>query len=57
MLDVLGNEIKRLARLRKVNPSIKELEVEQLKDVVRLSYSHIQEAQLRLDAVRFIVTS
>lgn len=57
MLDVLGNEIKRLARLRKVNPSIKEHEVDQLKDVVRLSFSHIQESQLRLDAVRFIVTS
>ena len=57
MLDTLGGEIKRLARLRKVNPSIKEQEIEQLKDVVRLSFSHIQEAQLRLDAVRFIVTS
>lgn len=57
MLDVLGGEIKRLARLKKVNPSIKDDEVEQLKDVVRLSYSHIQEAQVRLDSVRFIVTS
>ncbi len=57
MLDALGAEIKRLARLRKVNASIKEDEVEQLKDVVRLSYSNIQEAQIRLDAVRFIVTS
>ncbi len=57
MLDVLGGEIKRLARLKKINPSIKDEEIEQLKDVVRLSYSHIQDAQIRLDAVRFIVTS
>jgi ATP-dependent helicase HepA len=57
MLDALGAEIKRLARLRKVNASIKEDEIEQLKDVVRLSYSNIQEAQIRLDAVRFVVTS
>jgi ATP-dependent helicase HepA len=57
MLDALGAEIKRLARLKKVNPSIKEDEIEQLKDIVRLSYSHIQDAQIRLDAVRFIVTS
>ena len=57
MLDTLGTEIKRLARLKKVNSSIKEDEIEQLKDVVRLSYSNIQDAQIRLDAVRFIVTS
>ncbi|MEQ1635638.1 MAG: RNA polymerase-associated protein RapA [Methylococcales bacterium] len=57
MLESLGSEIKRLARLKKVNSSIKEDEIEQIKDVVRLSYSNIQDAQIRLDAVRFIVTS
>lgn len=57
MLDTLGAEIKRLARLKKVNTSIKEDEIQQLKEVVQLSYSNIQEAQIRLDAVRFIVTS
>ena len=49
-------EIKRLARLQKVNPSIKPEEIEQLKDMATLAHGHIQTAQLRLDAVRFIIT-
>lgn len=57
MLDSLTQEIKRLVRLKKVNPSIKTDEIEQLKDVTLLDHENIQAAQLRLDAVRFIITS
>jgi len=57
MLDSLTNEIKRLVRLKKVNPSIRTEEIELLKDLTMLSHEHIQAAQLRLDAVRFIITS
>lgn len=57
MLESLSAEIKRLARLQKVNPSIKTEEIEQLKDVAMLAHENIQSAQLRLDAVRFIITS
>jgi len=57
MLESLSTEIKRLARLQKVNPSIKTEEIEQLKDVAMLAHENIQAAQLRLDAVRFIITS
>jgi ATP-dependent helicase HepA len=57
MLDSLSMEIKRLVRLKKVNPSIKTEEVEQLKDLTLLAHEHIQQARLRLDAVRFIITS
>ncbi|MEQ1621081.1 MAG: RNA polymerase-associated protein RapA [Methylococcales bacterium] len=57
MLESLSAEIKRLVRLQKVNPSIKTEEIEQLKDVAMLAHENIQSAQLRLDAVRFIITS
>ena len=57
MLAVLTAEIKRLVRLKKVNPGIKATEIEQLKEMTLLSHESIQDAQLRLDAVRFIITS
>ena len=57
MLDSLTAEIKRLVRLKKINPSIKSEEIEYLKDMTLLAHEHIQAAQLRLDAVRFLITS
>ncbi|MDD5579689.1 MAG: RNA polymerase-associated protein RapA [Methylobacter sp.] len=57
MLASLTNEIKRLVRLRKVNPTIKTEEIEELKDITMLAHENIQAAQLRLDAVRFLITS
>ncbi|MEI6270162.1 MAG: RNA polymerase-associated protein RapA, partial [Methylococcaceae bacterium] len=57
MLESLTTEIKRLVRLKKVNPTIKTEEIEQLKDRTMLAHENIQVAHLRLDAVRFIITS
>jgi len=57
MLESLTNEIKRLVRLKKVNPAIKSDEIEELKDITMLIHENIQAAQLRLDAVRFVITS
>ncbi len=57
MLATLTAEIKRLVRLKKINPSIKEQEIEQLKDMTMMAHENITQAQLRLDAVRFIITS
>jgi ATP-dependent helicase HepA len=57
MLDSLTAEIKRLVRLKKVNPAIKTEEIEQLKDTTMLAHENIQAAHLRLDAVRFVITS
>lgn len=57
MIAALTGELKRLVRLKKINPGIKDLEIEQLKETVMLSHECIQDAQLRLDAVRFVVTS
>jgi len=57
MLESLTTEIKRLVRLKKVNPTIKTEEIKQLKDRTMLAHENIQVAHLRLDAVRFIITS
>jgi len=56
MLESLTAEIKRLARLQKVNFSIKNDEIEDLKDKTLLIHENIQITQLRLDAVRFVIT-
>jgi len=57
MIAVMTAEIKRMVRLKKINPGIKDGEIQQMKDMTLLSHDSIQEAQLRLDAVRFVITS
>ncbi|MEE9339264.1 MAG: RNA polymerase-associated protein RapA, partial [Methylococcaceae bacterium] len=57
MMETLSSEIKRLLRLKKINPSIKEQEIEQLKETILLSDKNIRQTQLRLDAIRFVITN
>ncbi|HBA65424.1 MAG TPA: RNA polymerase-associated protein RapA [Methylococcaceae bacterium] len=57
MLETMTGEIKRLTRLKQVNPSIREDEIEFQKETAMLLHENIQDAQLRLDAVRFVITS
>ncbi len=57
MLESLTGEIKRLQRLKEINPSIKEQEIEHLQQVTILAHENIQASQLKLDAVRFVVTA
>ncbi|MFA5982657.1 MAG: RNA polymerase-associated protein RapA [Methylococcaceae bacterium] len=57
MLDALSKEIKRLVRLKKLNPSIKAEEIEQLKDRAMLCHEQLESTRLRLDAIRFVITS
>jgi ATP-dependent helicase HepA len=57
MISTMTGEIKRLVRLKKINPGIKDQEIQQLKDQTLLAHESIQDAQLRLDAVRFVITS
>ncbi len=57
MLTSLSAEIKRLVRLKKLNPAIKTEEIEQLKDMTMLVHEYMATTQLRLDAVRFVITS
>ncbi|MGR9087096.1 MAG: RNA polymerase-associated protein RapA [Gammaproteobacteria bacterium] len=56
MLKSLTGEIKRLVSLKKVNPTIRQEEIEHLKDRTVLLHENIQAAELRLDAVRFVIT-
>ena len=57
MMQDLDAEIKRLERLRKINPSIRSEEIDQLKECRIVSSEQIKKAQLRLDAVRFVITA
>lgn len=56
MLAALTAEIRRLVRLQKINPGIRNDEIEQMKNRVLSTHEHILAAQLKLDAVRFIIT-
>ncbi len=57
MIAIMTGEIKRMVRLKKINPSIKDQEIEQAKETTMLLHESIQDAQLRLDAVRFVITA
>lgn len=57
MLKISTQEIKRMKALAQVNLSIKDEEVETLKDRAIDSHGYINDAKLRLDAVRFIIAS
>ncbi|CAL1239852.1 RNA polymerase-associated protein RapA [Candidatus Methylocalor cossyra] len=57
MLDTLTGELKRLAALRRVNPNVRQEELDQLKENALEMHNSIQAAQLRLDAVRLLVTA
>ncbi len=56
MLSSLSGELKRLAALRRVNPSVRQAELDQLKEEGLELHSTIQSAQLRLEALRVIIT-
>ncbi|AAU91421.1 RNA polymerase-associated protein HepA [Methylococcus capsulatus str. Bath] len=56
MLDEMTNELKRLAALRSVNPSVRQEELDRLKDDAVEMHGYLQAARLRLDAVRLLIT-
>ena len=57
MLKTLAKEIKRLDALCQVNSGIKPEEISALKNSAIASHGYIKGAKLRLDAVRFIISS
>jgi ATP-dependent helicase HepA len=57
MLTAMTHELKRLAALRKVNPNVRQEELDQLKANALEMHECIQSARQRLDAVRVIVTA
>jgi ATP-dependent helicase HepA len=49
------SELERLTRLKQVNLSIQQSEVDQLKGIAGFSIDQLKEARLKLDAVRLII--
>jgi len=57
MLASSAREIKRLKALSSVNANVKPGDLQALKDQAIAAYGYIADAKLRLDAVRFIISS
>lgn len=57
MLDAATSELKRLAALKKVNPYVRQEELDQLKESTLEMHGHIQSAHLRLDGLRILLTA
>ena len=57
MNELLGDELSRLTSLQQVNPAIRDDEVEHLSDQIKRLEQVMSEAQLNLEAVRFIVNN
>ena len=57
MHEVIGNEINRLVALKEHNPSIREEEITFMREQVTALDSHMQGAQLQLDAIRLLVNN
>jgi ATP-dependent helicase HepA len=57
MLDAATSELKRLAALKKVNPYVRQEELDQLKENTLEMHGHIQSAHLRLDGLRVLLTA
>jgi ATP-dependent helicase HepA len=53
--SMLDEEVERLEALLEVNPSIREEEVAHLKAKRDQILTHLQDAQLRMDAIRIAV--
>jgi len=54
-LTIYTSEIRRLAALKRVNPNVRDDEIEMLQQELRSLHQHIQGARLRLEAVRVVV--
>jgi ATP-dependent helicase HepA len=57
MLEQLGAELTRLQQLQKVNPNIRDTEIEHLKYLMQECSVHIRHATLQLQALRLIITT
>jgi ATP-dependent helicase HepA len=56
MLDEMTAELQRLAALRRVNPNVRQEELDGLKTEALEMQGYIEAAHLRLDAVRLLIT-
>jgi ATP-dependent helicase HepA len=56
MLDEMRGELQRLAALRRVNPNVRQEELDGIKREALKMQSYLEAAHLRLDAVRLLIT-
>ncbi len=57
MLDYATGELKRLSALKKVNPYVRQEELDQVKANTMELHGHLQAARLRLDAIRVMLVA
>ena len=57
MLEYATGELKRLSALKKVNPYVRQEELDQVKTNTLELHGHLQSAQLRLDAIRVMLVA
>ena len=57
MREVLGGELDRLTALRSLNPSIRQVELDHIKNQINECAIHIQHANLQMQALRLIITN
>ncbi len=57
MVGAMTEELKRMAALKRVNPNVRKEELDRVKEIALEMNGCIQAANLRLDAVRVIVTA
>ncbi len=57
LLNSVTEEMKRLAALKQVNPNVRDEEIDFLKQRAAYGHQALQNAQLRLDAMRLIITT
>ncbi len=57
MLNDLSSELDRLRSLQKVNPNIRNEEIEYLQDRIQLSAQQIDRARSQLQGIRLIINN
>ncbi len=57
MLEYATAELKRLSALKKVNPYVRQEELDQIKSNTLELHGHLQSSQLRLDAIRVMLVA
>ena len=53
--DLLGHEVERLRALQKINPGVRDDEIDFFRDQLERFETALEHARVRLDAVRVVV--
>ncbi len=57
MTHTLGAELSRLEQLKAINPSVRDSELEHLRELQHELNHLLDQTQLKLDAIRFVVVT